>query len=186
MRGDLIFHNGPSIARVQYIPKWSYTVAIASVINLLQSNHKMITFLGEISLYSHKKLQQGDNIIWILVQLYSFTPQQLLILRPKECGVPVGYFRGTFFLCTTPIFHTFRRRLCSALIHAPNSFKPANTDSMNISQKFDLSSTRGKLSRLLKVTLCGAIRRHKVDLQIIVIFPIFQAGGRSLLANFFH
>ena len=35
------------------------------------------------------------------------------------------------------------------------SIYPAH-DNMNISQKLPLSSTRGKLSRLLKVTLCGA------------------------------
>ena len=32
------------------------------------------------------------------------------------------------------------------------------TDNMSISQKFALSSTRGKLSRLPKVLLCGAIK----------------------------
>ena len=66
------------------------------------------------------------------------------------------------------------------------SIYPAH-DNMNISQKLPLSSTRGKLSRLLKVTLCGATgcQRQQCLIQFFRYFSnkqkiaIFCCGYRT-------
>ena len=43
------------------------------------------------------------------------------ILRRQECT----YFRSTFFLCTTPILHTFLWKSCPTLTRVPCAMEPA-------------------------------------------------------------
>ena len=68
------------------------------------------------------------------------------------CGVLPGYILS--------MYHTYFPYISMEIMLnfdlCTRRLEDSYTDNMNISQKFALSSTWGKLSRLLKVILCGA------------------------------